>query len=770
MAQQYMPASGERGAPKFDKTKPRELTRFFSEFERCLARVGINSETEKKSELLRYVDFDTEQIWKRLPEFADITKTYVNFRDAIMVYYPDPTGDFLYSTRDLEILIADCQQKGINTTEELQAYHLAFVGITTWLIEKDHMGDFEQRSSYSRAFQRHLLGNINSRLQLTNLNHHPNKPYQISEIYEAARYLLQCSDTAIPASYPPIAVYPASSSTQVVASPAPVVAYSIPVVASPAEPTVKVETFASALADFSKSFTEAITLMNRTRITGPTEPSSYRRSDCNFCGAEHYIRDCPLVLEYITAGKCRRNHEGKVVLSTGAYVPRDIPGNLLRERVDEWHRRFPGQLSAAVISAATMIHTISHPQSRQNSDVATTPAFHLTTTDRITALEAELFNLRARRPAFTPQNRTRAQRIREVPLEATITEVNESPVAAARGPTPETTQPATEVSTVASIPAITITPVPQQPAEPEHPYHLAKDAAYAPPTSRNVGALPKIPQAAKAAAPAYKTLPPIHDVAIATNVYERAMDACVSITQRELLSLSPEVRAKYRDSTTTRRIPNVAGTQASLQMIADDEELPYDPALVLALDKSLDRQLPHGATIVADPIEEYYQSLKPGEEPNIDRLTVAKESTAIRSITALIDNTLKKECTVDPGCQVIAMSEKTCHSLALAYDPKIRLNMESANGSFDWSLGLARNVPFLIGTITLYLQVHVIRSPSYQILLGRPFDVLTESVVRNFQNEDQTITITDPNTGAQCTIPTFARGASCSHENSPSDF
>ena len=31
--------------------------------------------------------------------------------------------------------------------------------------------------------------------------------------------------------------------------------------------------------------------------------------------------------------------------------------------------------------------------------------------------------------------------------------------------------------------------------------------------------------------------------------------------------------------------------------------------------------------------------------------------------------------------------------------------MESANGSFDWSLGLARNVPFLIGTITLYLQV-----------------------------------------------------------------
>ena len=63
MGTQYMPASGERGAPKFDKTKPRELSRFFSEFERCLARVGINVEADKKEEVLRYVDFDVEQVW-----------------------------------------------------------------------------------------------------------------------------------------------------------------------------------------------------------------------------------------------------------------------------------------------------------------------------------------------------------------------------------------------------------------------------------------------------------------------------------------------------------------------------------------------------------------------------------------------------------------------------------------------------------------------------------------------------------------------------------
>ena len=84
--------------------------------------------------------------------------------------------------------------------------------------------------------------------------------------------------------------------------------------------------------------------------------------------------------------------------------------------------------------------------------------------------------------------------------------------------------------------------------------------------------------------------------------------------------------------------------------------------------------------------------------------------------------------------------------------------MQSANGALDMSLGLARNVPFKIGPVTFYMQAHVIDSTAYDVLLGRPFDVLTESVIRNFKNEDQTITIHDPNSGKHITVPTLARG------------
>ena len=103
------------------------------------------------------------------------------------------------------------------------------------------------------------------------------------------------------------------------------------------------------------------------------------------------------------------------------------------------------------------------------------------------------------------------------------------------------------------------------------------------------------------------------------------------------------------------------------------------------------------------------------------------------------------------------MSENTCFDLRLPFDPSVILNMESANGAVNKSLGLSRNIFFQIGNITFYLQVHIIRSPTYEILLGRPFDILTESIVRNFANEDQTITIRDPNCDRRVTVPTFAR-------------
>ena len=162
---------------------------------------------------------------------------------------------------------------------------------------------------------------------------------------------------------------------------------------------------------------------------------------------------------------------------------------------------------------------------------------------------------------------------------------------------------------------------------------------------------------------------------------------------------------------------------------------------------------PPGAIIIKDPYKVYLCTAP--EDHSSDCLTIAKESSALHTILLLINHNQYVELVLDPGSQVITMSEAACHALALIYNPRIHLRMQSTNHEVDKTLGQARNVPILIREITLYVQFHIVWNPAYDILLGRPFDILVESIVWNYSNEDQTITIHNPNSRRIATVPTF---------------
>ena len=46
--------------------------------------------------------------------------------------------------------------------------------------------------------------------------------------------------------------------------------------------------------------------------------------ECNYCGGQHYIWNCDKVEEDIKEGKCKKNHEGKIVLPNRFFVSRSI--------------------------------------------------------------------------------------------------------------------------------------------------------------------------------------------------------------------------------------------------------------------------------------------------------------------------------------------------------------------------------------------------------------------------------------------------------------
>jgi len=95
----------------------------------------------------------------------------------------------------------------------------------------------------------------------------------------------------------------------------------------------------------------------------------------------------------------------------------------------------------------------------------------------------------------------------------------------------------------------------------------------------------------------------------------------------------------------------------------------------------------------------------------------------------------------------------------ISWDPGLSIQLQSANGSLSRTCGLAKNVLFTLGDVTVLLQVHIIETAPYKILLGRLFDAITESMIVNDREGNQTINITCPNTRTRATILTYKRGS-----------
>ena len=81
-------------------------------------------------------------------EFKSPATSYQDFKKAILRYYPDTAGDFIYFLQDMDILVGERLQNRIISPKDLLDYHMQFSAITTWLIEKGQLGHLEQQRAY----------------------------------------------------------------------------------------------------------------------------------------------------------------------------------------------------------------------------------------------------------------------------------------------------------------------------------------------------------------------------------------------------------------------------------------------------------------------------------------------------------------------------------------------------------------------------------------------------------------------------------------------
>ena len=241
----------------------------------------------------------------------------------------------------------------------------------------------------------------------------------------------------------------------------------------------------------------------------------------------------------------------------------------------------------------------------------------------------------------------------------------------------------------------------------------------------------------------------------------------ISLTAEDLLNVSEPMRIELKKLLTKKRLEkksvqfcgdtrNIDGPWRDVSgpsVTRSISTLPEATCEILEEDKD---GMKKGDIIIGDPVLQYMATLKPGEKPK--PVVVAKESQGLRAIYPMINGVGVTECLLDSGSQIISMARKVAEQLEVKWNSELTIEMESANRSLETTLGLARNVPFSCGAINVYLQVHIMSSPAYKVLMGRPFDIVTESLVKNAKDGSQTLTLTDPNTGERCVMSTYERG------------
>ncbi|KAF8232036.1 hypothetical protein L208DRAFT_1209047, partial [Tricholoma matsutake] len=471
---------------------------------------------------------------------------------------------------------------------------------------------------------------------------------------------------------------------------------------STSSPQIKSEDLMAILEKFAATLVTALAgskTMNTTRPNSRFCSEQLETLVCIFCGLTgHFISNCLVCQSYINEGKCKKNTKGKIVLPNGQFTPRSIPGHFIKDRIDEWTRQNPPSNLTPSLMYSIAPSTVSSTPSKgvyQINDLSKMAE------DCIAQLEQEIYALRSAAPTPQPLIPATVERFIPQPLAPSISST--------------ATNPPTSNTAPSSISKQSLQPV-------IHPYNSAKETSYLPPHERNFALIGKAKDS-----PSYHTQAPIQKDKITKDVFTRLMKTpIITLTPKELLSLLPKVCVKWKEQVTVRRTQQPKGNNAT-NLLHDD------------------------IFIIDDPYKTYISSLRPGEIP--EPFIAVKESHSIRSVIMNIKGRNPVESVVDPGSSIIVMLEEVCHELGLAYDPSIHIPLQLANSGIDQSLGLAWNVPCEVGSITLYMQIHIIRDPAYDILLGQPFDVLTESTVKNYRNKAQTITIFDPNSTRSCAIP-----------------
>ena len=801
-----MPLRGERTCPQFLPDQPTSVLRYFADLEALFARAGIADDQSMKKHATYYSPSQEEYLWQELATYIDNTKTYVEFRDEVTALYGYTALQHEWTRHDLNTLLTQYKteyfEKGFESLERYQSFYRSFSGIVSYLVTRTRtLSAGEAARILIQAFRGDTRNLMQMKL-VADATYDPDKP-SLDCVHKAALYALRQRAAAESGG--------GSGGVSRGAIPAPLLS-TTPTPEASNESAIKREELDSFYVQINNNFAtltqHVATLLAQNqggqapaavpvpaplqRIPPPPPANQDARAYvqnvpwqrppaaaypfCFYCGIENcHSGSCPRAAEDIQAGLIRRDASNRIVLSNGQEIPRTIPGANMRARVINWHAQHPRanedrQQGQGNQNAGPTVGGFSYTVALGNTQ-SYEPEW---SKDALTLHLRETGGQKKSRMVFDgvyppPLRKSVAKNVSEGATGSSAQEreprAQTSAAQPVRQPTPGPTaermasQPAPAQEESVSLPAASLGG-----DEPVHPFAKAKavivDVSQKPP------ALPARNPAR--GVPSVRPVMKLMDPKAIDRIQQRILDNEITVSSGDLLSISPELAKRLHEGTTVRRVmfrDPLANEGATVdRMIADLRGQHTANATTALLEElpgeSSDEEEEAEAAVLAqhtagNPTSE---EVKRSED---DAVIVGRPLSSLRTVWAQIGTHPEyAECILDPGSQIVAISEGLCNHLHLVYNPANTLGMESANGIVNRSLGVVMDVPLTInGTnITLYLQMHVMRDAAYGILLGRPFDTLASTIVETSPDGVHKLTLRCPNTQRVAVVPTFNRG------------
>ena len=135
----------------------------------------------------------------------------------------------------------------------------------------------------------------------------------------------------------------------------------------------------------------------------------------------------------------------------------------------------------------------------------------------------------------------------------------------------------------------------------------------------------------------------------------------------------------------------------------------------------------------------------------------AAVSLPLQVIHLSLGNGVEPECILDGGAQIIVMRRDIWEQLRVPIIPNRAIPMESANATTSMTLGLIEDQPAQLGPIAFNLQIQVVDSAPFEVLLGRPFFDVTSCEEVSHVGGHHEIRLHDPKNGTAYVFPTQPR-------------